>query len=264
MPDSECTLTPSSSSEQRKTLETAEDECSRIEAVADSPTIIAPPPAFEDIEIKSMGSNTTMELAEESHPESHRSHLQLYPRPSLEEEPSPETQQNQTQKVRNGKGSFNLGFDGCLDEKNKNFANGAAKHINGHPSRADSLSSSQTSQGKKDKGDKEYTGFKRFVGMLLTLLASLSFSIVVLFVKILNGYGFDGFGASFWRYAGTTIPTIPLLIIAECRMRQKKEYDTEKLGECKASSKSVINAVWPLNVNENWKQWIGLLVRKIM
>jgi hypothetical protein len=103
-----------------------------------------------------------------------------------------------------------------------------------------------------------------FTGMLLTIMASFSFSIVVLLVKILNDYGFDRFGTSFWGYAGTTIPMIPFLLIAECRMRKQNKEETDETGrECnnKASSKTVLKGVCPLNVkNDTWKRLTGLFV----
>lgn len=109
------------------------------------------------------------------------------------------------------------------------------------------------SSGRKDamskkKGtDKEYKGMKKYLGLLLTLSASFCFSVVVLFVKILKDYGFDAYGASFWRYTGTVIPTIPLLCFYECGPGTKKQS-------------SVFGSVWPVWENENWKTWIGLVV----
>lgn len=100
----------------------------------------------------------------------------------------------------------------------------------------------------KKKGiDKEYKGMKKYLGLLLTLSASFCFSVVVLFVKVLKDYGFDAYGASFWRYTGTVIPTIPLLFFYECGPGVKKQS-------------SVFGSVWPVWKNENWKTWIGLVV----
>lgn len=101
---------------------------------------------------------------------------------------------------------------------------------------------------KKEKA--EYQGMKRYLGLLLTLSASFFFSVVVLFVKILTPLGYNAFGASFWRYTGTIIPTLPLLLFFECGPGTKKQT-------------SVFTSVWPIWENQNWKTWIGLVVRGI-
>lgn len=56
--------------------------------------------------------------------------------------------------------------------------------------------------GAKGKGgeSKEYTGVKRYGGMILTVTASVFFSLVTLMVKMLSAYGADQYGSSFWRY----------------------------------------------------------------
>ncbi|ODM97265.1 Solute carrier family 35 member G1 [Orchesella cincta] len=108
-----------------------------------------------------------------------------------------------------------------------------------------------TKDNEKKPEKAEYKGAKKYLGLLLTLSASFFFSIVVLFVKILKDYGFDAYGASFWRYTGTVIPTIPLLFFYECGPGVKKQS-------------SVFTSVWPVFKNENWKTWIGLLSRGII
>lgn len=55
---------------------------------------------------------------------------------------------------------------------------------------------------EKSKGghvQKEYSGIKRYGGMLLTVAASVAFSFVTLMVKVLQNYGADQYGSSFWR-----------------------------------------------------------------
>jgi len=104
---------------------------------------------------------------------------------------------------------------------------------------------------KKKGEEKEYKGMKKYLGLLLTFSASFFFSVVVLFVKVLKDYGFDAYGASFWRYTGTVIPVIPLLFFYECGPGVKKQ-------------ESIFGTVWPVWKNENWKTWIGLLSRGII
>lgn len=114
------------------------------------------------------------------------------------------------------------------------------------------ITNDKSNASSKKKGEeKEYKGMKKYLGLLLTLSASFFFSVVVLFVKILKDYGFDAYGASFWRYTGTVIPTIPLLFFYECGPGVKKQG-------------SVFHTVWPVWRNENWKTWIGLLVNILL
>ncbi|CAL8122538.1 unnamed protein product [Orchesella dallaii] len=126
-----------------------------------------------------------------------------------------------------------------------------------HKDQQDAADAEKGSSGitTKDNGKKppkaEYTGMKKYLGLLLTFSASFFFSIVVLFVKILKDYGFDAYGASFWRYTGTVIPTIPLLLFYECGPGVKKQS-------------SVFHSVWPVFKNDNWKTWIGLVSRGII
>lgn len=131
----------------------------------------------------------------------------------------------------------------CKDKRGDDEKYDAEK---GKPCEKDESSSDTKKKGK----DKEYTGLKKYLGLLLTLSASFCFSIVVLFVKVLKDYGFDAYGASFWRYTGTVIPTIPLIFFYECGPGTKKQD-------------SIFTSVWPVFKNENWKTWIGLLVRML-
>ena len=101
---------------------------------------------------------------------------------------------------------------------------------------------------KKDEMPLKKGPLRQYGGMGLTLLASMLFSFVTLMVKILHQrYGFDPEDASFWRYAGITVPSIPILIYFEsCKAQEKKK------------SSSVFDSVWPLN--EKWRNVLGLLV----
>lgn len=117
----------------------------------------------------------------------------------------------------------------------------------GPPAQPKQISVSTSKDDEAKKGTTEYKGFKRYLGLLLTLSASFSFSLVVLFVKVLKDYDVDAYGASFWRYTGTIIPTIPLLFFYECGPGVKKQ-------------ESVFTGVWPIIKNDNWKTWLGLLV----
>jgi len=89
--------------------------------------------------------------------------------------------------------------------------------------------------------------------MILTLTASLFFSIAILIVKVLKDYGFQAYGASFWRYLGVTVPCIPLLMYYECRPARKTD-----------GSLSVFSTVWPMHKNGNWKTIIGLFSRGLI
>jgi hypothetical protein len=104
--------------------------------------------------------------------------------------------------------------------------------------------------------DKRDVGWRQYGGIILTLIASLCFSLSVLFVKVLKGYGFDAYGASFWRYTGVTIPIIPVLMYYECG--SGKSHEKNENG----NKKSVFDTVWPVFENGNWRTWIGLLVRR--
>jgi len=102
------------------------------------------------------------------------------------------------------------------------------------------------------------TIWKHYGGMILTLLASLSFSLCVLFVKILGDYGFDAYGASFWRYAGITVPIIPVLFYIECRNHNSPDNENQ------IPRKSIFDTVWPVFHNGNWKTCLGLLVYSLL
>lgn len=63
----------------------------------------------------------------------------------------------------------------------------------------DPESAEATTTGKKPR-----TGWRRYLGMIFTLSASLNFSFGVLFAKLLQKYDYHGNAASFWRYIGVT------------------------------------------------------------
>ncbi|CAG7833424.1 unnamed protein product [Allacma fusca] len=114
---------------------------------------------------------------------------------------------------------------------------------------------SKTKEGEKSEGKDEKSFLRQYGGMTLTLAASLLFSLVILLVKMLQPYGFSADDSSFWRYAGITLPSIPILMYFECcRGTSKNE---KKNG-------SVFDTVWPLNKNDNWKNVVGLLARGIL
>lgn len=48
------------------------------------------------------------------------------------------------------------------------------------------------------------TGWRKYLGMIFTLVASLSFSFGILFAKLLQTYGYNGNCSSFWRNVGIT------------------------------------------------------------
>jgi hypothetical protein len=52
---------------------------------------------------------------------------------------------------------------------------------------------------KEPVQEKEYTGMKRYWGLILAVASSLLLSLVNLFAKILQNYGFDAYGVSLWR-----------------------------------------------------------------
>ena len=71
---------------------------------------------------------------------------------------------------------------------------------------------------------------------------------------MLKDYGFDAYGASFWRYIGITVPTIPILMFYQCGpgASTKEKENGQKV--------SLFDTVWPVFENDNWKTWIGLFV----
>ena len=70
----------------------------------------------------------------------------------------------------------------------------------------------------------------------------------MLLVKVLNGseYGFHSYSVSFWRYAGVTLPAIPMVMYYEWGNKDKDV--------------SVFDSVWPLNRSDKWWTIFGLFV----
>lgn len=95
---------------------------------------------------------------------------------------------------------------------------------------------------------------RQYAGMLLTLNASLMFSIIVLLVVMLQKYAINSGNVSLWRYAGITLPSLPLLFYFETCGRKKS-------SQC-PNGESVFSTILPLTDKAKLKNFILLMVRR--
>ncbi|XP_021959979.1 solute carrier family 35 member G1 isoform X2 [Folsomia candida] len=177
---------------------------------------------------------------------------------------------NNTVSIVNDKGTASSGFGSYADFQSQTelcpstiTKDKESYYAREEDSRVDPEKSGEKN-GAKGKGgeSKEYTGVKRYGGMILTVTASVFFSLVTLMVKMLSAYGADQYGSSFWRYLGITIPTIPIFAFYECGPggKSRREKSIKETG----SPGSLFDTVWPIFKDDNWKTCIGLFMRGLI
>jgi hypothetical protein len=119
-------------------------------------------------------------------------------------------------------------------------------------------------------------------GMLITLLASLAYSVSVLLVKMLRDYGILAPASALWVYAGTIAPAVLILSQSEHSRRVsskltikakakpnavplKNERESfEELPHQDGLGVSFLDNVWPLTQPANRKTLARLLVSSFL
>ena len=81
-------------------------------------------------------------------------------------------------------------------------------------------------------------GWKRYRGIILTLISSVFYSLSMLVVKIMDNY--HPLNKTVWRYFGILLPAIPIAIYYDCVKKTK-----------------IFNAVWPLREREKIINFFG-------
>ena len=72
-------------------------------------------------------------------------------------------------------------------------------------------------------GAKQFTGWKRYLGMGLAIFSSAVFSLTVIIIKTLDEYEVSS--RAFWRFQGILIPSVPLLLLGLCGKNKRNIFE---------------------------------------